>query len=800
VTSRSIGHPSRNGFGCGLLLVIGLCLATGDASAQCATDADTGVVTCSDDTTAENDGVAVTQADGVTTFDTGDGSVITNTGEIESNGGGSLAVDLGLDAKLVNSGSVRGGTISGPASSAVRARASSKIVNTGTISGQGADSAIGVQLDADARLKNAGVVRALTPAGSAVVVAGGGTEIENSGEIAGGIDGIGVDYAPGGAGGTLHNRKGGSVTSSGNGVAVRGSEMSEAIVNAGRFDDDVVLNGGDDSVSLKPTGEFRGAVDGGPGNDEFILEGSQTGHFDVGSVESFEFLRVAAGSWVLSGEATYANGVQLAGGRTRPAGTLRLTGDLAQRPGADLRFQIAQDGSFDSLHITGAADLDGTVSVRGTPPLADEVEMRLLRATGGVTGDPDIDIPGDTAMLDYALGIREDDILLRVTRDDTYTDFARSKDQRTVAKALDDLFDSRPTGDAAETLSGLDALDADSLQSAFQRIGPEYYDAHSSTALATGQRFTDLLLRRPDVCDFDAAREGDACGERGLEPWATGWGTTARQRESGGHIGFRQSGGGLAMGANVRAGSHVMLAASVGGSRTHIDVRDRGDGSLSQVDLGFAASARAGIARARAAVSYGHGWHDSRRTINVRGIERHAESNHQSDRVGGTIELGAEFAWKALRIEPIGGVDVTYLDEEKFDENGAGSLDLVVASRDTVQVGVAGGVRLSAEIDASRAFRRFSDSGPFVFIPELTAGYRAVVSGDDRDVDARLEDAPSSVEALDIEGQDDKGGAEIGVGFAFQPEGGMTMGLGYGLLVGDDTVGHTGRLSFRMPF
>lgn len=741
----------------------------------------------------------------------GDFTTVDNYDTVFSSGSGGVGVDLGANSVLSNE---RGANIKSvvdkelPPGVGVRSGTDSTITNYGDIRAVGDPGAMAIDLGAGSLLENYGEVRVQKPGGRGVRVTGADATVRNYGTLNTSSGGIAVDFLPSGGGGLLENRVGGVLSNGSDAteISVRGSDFSESIINAGAISHDVVLRGGDDSVTFESTGSFGGAIDGGDGNDTFTLSGSGSNKFEVSSISSFEAFRVEGGEWDVRGKATFSEGIVLSGGRTRVDGTLKLTGDLTQSEGADLRFHASHDGNFDKLRLAGAATLDGTVSARGQVPLGEVVELQLLIAEGGITGDPTLDPPSNSALLDYELLVGSDDVRLRATREREYRDFARSGAQRTIAKALDELFDTGPTGDTADTLSGLDVLDEDSLSIAFERIGPEYYDAHSSTALATGQLFTALLLRRPDVCRFhsqspaEGATARASCGERSFEPWATGWGGFARRKAENGHIGFDQSGGGMAIGANVPASEHLMLAASVGGGRTHIDVDNRGDGSLSELDFGVGASLRAGILRARGAVSYGHGWNDARRAINVSGIQRHASADYESDRVGGAVALGAEFAWKALRIEPTGAVDVTYLHEDGFDEDGAGSLDLAVSSRDVVQVGVGGGVRLSAEIDASRALRRYTETGPFVFIPELSVGYRAVVEGADRNVDARLEHAPGSVGNLDVEGQDSKGGAEIGVGLAFQPEGGMTMGLGYGLFVGDHTTGHSARLSLRMPF
>mgnify|MGYP003408814918 CR=1 FL=1 len=54
-------------------------------------------------------------------------------------------------------------------------------------------------------------------------------------------------------------------------------------------------------------------------------------------------------------------------------------------------------------------------------------------------------------------------------------------------------------------------------------------------------------------------------------------------------------------------------------------------------------------------------------------------------------------------------------------------------------------------------------------LTSFDVAWRQFVEGDQRDLDARLQGSPDTVAGFTVQGEEDEGGAEIGVGFRFVP-------------------------------
>lgn len=123
----------------------------------------------------------------------------------------------------------------------------------------------GVILDGlNSSLSNAGLIEAYGSGASVIVRDGGTTTVSNSGTITANIAGVWHKFGNG----TLVFSNSGLVDSAGD--AYRGGSSVDQVINSGTLRGDVLLAGGDDLYDGRG-GFVAGAIDGGEGDDRFIL-------------------------------------------------------------------------------------------------------------------------------------------------------------------------------------------------------------------------------------------------------------------------------------------------------------------------------------------------------------------------------------------------------------------------------------------------------------------------------------------------------------------------------------------------
>ncbi len=131
----------------------------------------------------------------------------------------------------------------------------------------------------------------------------------------------------------------------------------------------------------------------------------------------------------------------------------------------------------------------------------------------------------------------------------------------------------------------------------------------------------------------------------------------------------------------------------------------------------------------------------------------------------------------------------TYLDEDGFQESGAGGLNLIVDDRQTDSLLSELGLRIA----------RIIQTKSFNLIPELSLAWSYDYDIDDRLIKASFAGAPGN--SFSIAGQDvKKNGAIIGVGITLTPDNSFTFSLMYSGEFREEFDAHGIILEFRFEF
>ncbi|MBW2278284.1 MAG: autotransporter domain-containing protein, partial [Deltaproteobacteria bacterium] len=747
---------------------------------------------------AENwNSILVNGTGGVGVLARGSGNNIRNIGgTIEATGSGGIAVSLGVDGgsgnRLENTNTITGSAGSGPAVSFEFSAADdgldpNVVDNSGFIEAVGGTALRGS--DGVEELNNVGTIT------GDVDLRGGDDSVFHVGTIAGDIDlGDGNDSFA----------HGGTIT----GDADLGGG-DDSFTHAGTITGDVDLGPGQDRFILYPVGSSTGAVHGGGDSDTFVLGGFATGAFDLSipsvAMTGFEALEIdTTETWTVSGSGVFQQGTTVVQGTLDLEGGVSLQGDYTQGAGTSLAVHLTSDDRLTVQDADIAIESGATLVLTSSEQLPEAFDYTILDATAGsLTGRFEfVEYPSNSGPWPLVLDYSQSRLSLgRVT----YASLAITSNGVVVGGYLDDLALAADPAFAPlfDALPG--PQPGSSYDDEYLELSPESYDAHTSAALSWGRSFTSVLRRRPLRCESHVyqglpdVRSESPCGEKGWMPWAEPLGQYGKRDGGVNYLSYDRLGAGLAVGADKRLDERWTVSAGLAAGRIGIDFGGLGNGTLTSFDLAAAGSLLLGPAHVRAALSYGHGWHTSRRDIDLLGVR--ATGDHDSNRVGLLVEAGYEFELGPLRIEPLVEFDYTYIAETKLAEEGAGVESLQVDERSNSQVATSAGLRISGSYYKYAYLGSWFEWLDGVITPELSARWRRVWIGDDRDVEARMVGAPAEVGSFEVAADDASAGLEIGTRVIFQPQWTRnTVELGYDVFIGNNNTLHNLGLKLRIPF
>ncbi|MGP1276363.1 MAG: autotransporter domain-containing protein [Caulobacterales bacterium] len=188
-------------------------------------------------------------------------------------------------------------------------------------------------------------------------------------------------------------------------------------------------------------------------------------------------------------------------GSTAP-GTLTIAGNYYMDSGASGVFSLNRDPALSSsLFVDGWAEIYGTIIPVFEPELPSRGDsFVLVRATNGTGGNPTLERPAFSAMIDFQLSFTEDSLILSLIARD-FADWASSPQQRAVATALDAAllpFDGDlPGGSFGELVTALDYLpEGSDVSLALESLNPTDTFIHDRFGFALSRVQGNLLSGR----------------------------------------------------------------------------------------------------------------------------------------------------------------------------------------------------------------------------------------------------------------------------------------------------------------
>lgn len=572
---------------------------------------------------------------------------------------------------------------------------------------------------------------------------------------------------------------------------------ADTVTNAGAFVSNANLGGGDDTFRTEPTAAIstETVIDGEGGSDTIIAGFAATDlrtALDLSRFSNFENLLIEgdataaigdAATWVLGNADSYSGGLEIGrAARVELASPLALGGDLEIADAATLVVAVERTGP--AITVAGTATLDGVIDIDPVD-LGEDGTFAVIDATGGRGGTEfdTIEIPSSLGLMTFSTAYTPTGLEVIAVRSNAFADpaIAFGANHLAIAGYLDAVqLDGGGDEAVRTTLSDL-ATATGTLDNVFSALDPQIYDAQTAVVAESGRRVARALLDRPRECTpgkldpWQGTRTPVHCHAHRWAPWVTGVGSFRARDSHAGRPEYDALMGGLVFGIDAPTIAGVELTLAVSSQSGTLDTAGRGHANLTSGGLAGRAAWARGPLRIQSVFSWAHTRHESSRAIFYSEGSRASraevgEDSFDSQRFLVAGEVGFEFELGPVSVEPIAAIDWIRVETDGITEDGAGSLDTAIESRDDDLLTSRVGVRFGTVYEERRYLHRYLEWTTGVWRPSVDLRWRQTWSGNDRDVTARLADGPTTVAPFTVGAREDAGGLEVGVGVSFVPK------------------------------
>jgi len=552
-------------------------------------------------------------------------------------------------------------------------------------------------------------------------------------------------------------------------VTLAGDSLVAGSIDLGE-DDDALRFGGNAQVA--------GHVTGGLGLDSVIL--ADTGSFILSDVSGIEWFKVNEGK-------------------------LEVGHDYQLVSEGGVVAQVNGDGSHGQLQIDGDFGLDGTLEVlRGPGAYLDGTTFDILSADllSDVFDDEVLPLP--TVLLGFETH-QFSDLLEVEALVESFTTVATNPVEMTLAEYLDTILPGA-TGDLSLVLGEIQTLtEPGDFREAFSSLSPDSYDSSTRTTFHATRLYTEALQQRMNSLRYgssagggqlqarlspvllaynapggsagqllDAEQRAQAQKEPGA--WIDVSGQWGDQDGEDGYTSFDYRTHGMTLGFDYPLTDGLVAGLSVDTANSDIDIEDgKGEGSVRGIGLSAYGSYFGEHAYIEAALSCADQRYMNERDVVVGSIQRTANSHHDGDLFSAFVGGGYDLRVKDWAVAPFGSLQYIHLEEDSFEETGAGSVNLSVDGRETESLVSEIGLRVGRVLER--------ESGRL--IPEFSAAWNYDFDIDDRSITASFAGSPGA--SFTIDGQDvEKHGATLGAGVTFIHNSGCRFSLKGSTEIRDD--------------
>lgn len=445
------------------------------------------------------------------------------------------------------------------------------------------------------------------------------------------------------------------------------------------------------------------AVYGAPGDDIINNGGSITGSISLRTGNNaFNNLFGGifnAGTTVSVGAGTLTNAGTLSPGGTGTAQVSVVTGDVIQSSTGIYVVDVDEGGATqsDRINVSGTAAFAGTILPNVIALTSDSGQLTIATAAALSSTAAVADLAGYNFSLlvedgtdlvlswTYAPPPPEPDSILALLTD-------ANPNQRAIAVYLDTMNAKGPDAALQALFDALIDLGETELIAALNQLLPELYsDAQISTFYAS-QGFANNLLS----CKVNGPSAA-AIIQEGQCLWAGASASFLSQDTTFSQLGFHETTGSFAAGAQVALDDNWRLGFGAGYQNTSVDTVTNATSEGNTGQAGVAIKYSAGAALVAGTVSGGRAWYDTTRPVAFTGFSETAESDSKIDFLNGGLRLAYVLGSPQLYFKPVLDAAATRLDMGGFTETGGGAANLAVASSKQTVYTIAPSVEVGTE-------------------------------------------------------------------------------------------------------
>lgn len=269
----------------------------------------------------------------------------------------------------------------------------------------------------------------------------------------------------------------------------------------------------------------------------------------------------------------------------------------------------------------------------------------------------------------------------------TFSILAVTPDQQGIANQLDAQA-QRPGTDLAMVMDELSRIPVGQVPAALDQLSPTGYDADTTAALAAGGRHVGLVAGFLDETATAGAQDGTP-----WTPWVLGLSGTDDGRD-----GSSSRTVGSAGGMDYRFGRNIRFGFAFGVEHTdvtHLDSATRGQ--LDTLNYSAYAVWRPAFGYIEMIVNRSEQSFDDLRQISFGELSRMAISHHDGHGNSAYVGTGYDVTLAGLRLRPTAAMEYGRFSQQRFTEDGAGSLNLAVDDSTVGSIQSRVGIRLDYE-------------------------------------------------------------------------------------------------------
>ncbi|MEM1049267.1 MAG: autotransporter domain-containing protein [Pseudomonadota bacterium] len=600
--------------------------------------------------------------------------------------------------------------------------------------------------------------------------------VNNSGNLtAPGANGVGISVNASTAGfaGTVNVTDSAIQGGSGTGTAVQFNSAADA-TNTLNTSGTVTLsslagiavNGGVGDTTINNFGTLNtvtnGAINLGGGTNAFNNRGG--GIFNSGGI-----VNLGAGN-IFSNSGTFSPGAADLIQNTA------ITGTVVQDGGGILLSSLDPSaGIGDLVTVSETATLAGNVQAHVINPAFGDQSVTILSAAGGTTnnGLGLLASPALQASLSFP---NANDVVLNTSID--FSAGGLNPNQTALAGSLNSAL-ANGLGGLEPVLDPLlnNIFTVGDYQNALNQLLPEVMLNNETATLFSSEDFVDNLFScRLAGQNHTALSEGECY-------WARPQGRFLDRDSDSNTIGFDETSGGLAAGAQVAVAPNWFAGFALGYERASLDTDTGAETDSNRFSGGLSLKYQAGSFLLGAAISGGVSGNDTQRPISfggVTGFNATAESNYAIKTLTGRARAAYVFQFRDWFAKPLVDVTATYLSRDGVTETGAGAANLALSSSDDTFFSVTPALEIGGDIALSETS---------VIRPYVRAGV-SYYTDSDHGLTASFVNAPAGTSAFSIKSNFDDVFADVAAGATAFFDNGSTLGLAYEGLLSSDTQQH----------